>query len=79
VWTSASFHVAAHGYGQSQSLDRQAADDEDRSRRGGGKQDKRGDGEKESGWHDQQSGVFHRLSFPGNSRRQTPKAQGMPE
>jgi hypothetical protein len=68
--------VSADSYRQSQSLDRQAAEDEGRSRHGGGKQDQRGDGEKESGWHGQQSGVFHRLSFLSRSVPPAPKTLG---
>ena len=35
-------------------------------RRRVGKQHQRGKSEKESGWHHQQSGVLHGLSFPGS-------------
>lgn len=76
--TSASFHVSADSYRQPQSLDRQATEDEGGSRHGGGKQDQRGDREKESCWHGQQSGVFHRLSFPAVECRQLPKLWEMP-
>ena len=57
----AGFHVSAHRYGQSHGFDRQSAKDKRSPRSRRGKQQDRGNGEKESGWHDQQSGVFHAL------------------
>jgi hypothetical protein len=59
--------MSAHRDGQSQALDGQSAEDEGRTRRRGRKQEDCGDGEKEPGWHDQQSGVFHAL-FPSGVR-----------
>ena len=54
--------------GESEAFDGQTAEDKGRARRRGGKQHQRRDREKESGWHDQQSGVLHGLSFPINPR-----------
>jgi len=50
--------VSANGDSQAQALNGQAAEDEGgaRGRIGRGKEHKSGDGEKETGWHDQQSG-----------------------
>jgi hypothetical protein len=56
-------HVAANGNPQAERFDGQATEDKSRPRRGRGEEDERGYREKESGWHDQQSGVFHGLSF----------------
>jgi hypothetical protein len=41
----------------------QTADDKCSAPRGVSKQDQRSESEKESGWHHQQSGVLHGLSF----------------
>jgi len=55
---SASFHVSANGNSQTQPLNGEAAKDEGRARGRirRGKENKSGDREKETGWHDQQSG-----------------------
>jgi hypothetical protein len=55
--------VPAHGYRQSEALDGQPAEGEDAAPDGVRKQDESGYGEKESGWHDQQPGIFHGFSF----------------
>jgi hypothetical protein len=55
--------VAAHGDNESEALDGQAAEHKGRPLHGIGKEHERGDGKKESGWHDQQSGVFHLRSL----------------
>jgi hypothetical protein len=55
--------MAAHGHHKSQALNRQPAEHKGRPLRRGGEEHQRGDGKKESGWHHQQSGVFHLLSF----------------
>jgi hypothetical protein len=55
--------VPAHRDAESESLNGQATDHEGRPRARRGKEHERGDGEKKSGWHDQQSGVFHLRSF----------------
>jgi hypothetical protein len=55
--------VPAHCDNQSQELNCQTADDESRPRDWVGKEHQRGHCEKESGWHDQQSSVFHVRSF----------------
>jgi hypothetical protein len=57
--------VAANGDPQAERFDGQSADHEGRPRCGCGEEDECGDREKESGWHDQQSGVSHGLSFFG--------------
>jgi hypothetical protein len=57
--------VPAHRDTKAQTLDRQAADDKGRPRHRVGKEHQRGYGEKESGWHHQQSSVFHLRPFPG--------------
>jgi hypothetical protein len=57
------FDVAAHGNGESEGLNGKAADHESCALGGCGKQHKRGDREEKSGWHNQQSGVFHGHSF----------------
>jgi hypothetical protein len=67
--------VAAYGDDQSEGLNGEAADHEGRSRGWRGKEHECGYGEKESGWHDQQSGVFHGLSL---SRLTTPAAKTCP-
>jgi hypothetical protein len=55
--------VSAHGNDESDAFDSQAADHEDGTLHWIGEEHERGNGEKESGWHDQQSGVFHGYSF----------------
>jgi hypothetical protein len=55
--------VSAHGDRQPEALDGQAAERKDAAPGGVRKQDESGDGEKESGWHDQQPGIFHGFSF----------------
>jgi hypothetical protein len=62
---SASFHVSAYGDSQAQPLNGQAAQDEACARGSirPRKENKSGDGEKETGWHDQQSGKFHGRSL----------------
>jgi hypothetical protein len=57
--------VAAHGYGEAEGFNAEPAEHEDGAGQGSGKEEERGDGENESGWHDQQSGVFHGLSLEG--------------
>jgi hypothetical protein len=59
------FHVSANGDDQAEGFDGEAAEDESAAggRVGGGEQHQGGDGEKETGWHDQQSGKLHGRSF----------------
>jgi hypothetical protein len=78
VRSSAIFHVAAYGYSQPQALDCQAANHECGAHYRVGIQSDRGNREKKSGWHDQQSGVFHRLSFPGLAGRSFSRKRGKP-
>jgi hypothetical protein len=44
-------------------FDGQSTENESGTRRGARKEHERGDGEKESGWHDDQSGELHGLSL----------------
>jgi hypothetical protein len=55
--------VAAQRYTESQPLNGQSANHKRGARGRGGKQQKRCDGEKKSGWQHQQSGVFHGHPF----------------
>jgi len=60
---STRFDVAAHGDDESEGLNGEAAEHESCALGGCGKEHERGYGEKESGWHNQQSGVFHGRSL----------------
>jgi hypothetical protein len=57
--------VSAHGNRETQRFNGQTTEDEcrPRSRMRGRKQDERGNGEKEAGWHDEQSREFHGRSL----------------
>jgi hypothetical protein len=55
--------VATYGDGQAHSFNGQTAEDKGGARRGRGKQDDCGDAEQKTGWHNQQSGVFHGPTF----------------
>jgi hypothetical protein len=58
--------VAAHGNHQAEGLDGHAAEDKagPRACTRGGKEYQGCDGEKETGWHDQQSGKLHVFPLP---------------
>jgi hypothetical protein len=55
--------VAADGDGETECFNSESAEDEGGPLSWRGKEHERGYREKESGWHDQQSGVLHGLSF----------------
>jgi hypothetical protein len=57
--------MSAHCNDQAHCLYSQPADHKSPAPRGVRKQDQRSESEKESGWHHQQSGVLHGLSFSG--------------
>jgi hypothetical protein len=66
---AAGFDVSAGSDDQAERFNRQAAKDEG-SAGGGvrcGEEHQRGDREKETGWHDQQSGEFHDRSLMSSS------------
>jgi hypothetical protein len=56
--------MPAHGYGESQAFDSQAAEDKGRAREGIRKENQRSNGKKKSHGHHQQSCVLHSRSFP---------------
>jgi hypothetical protein len=68
---SARFHVATYRDHQPKAFHGKATQNKSRPRARSGKQNYRGDGEKESGWQHQQSSVFHGLSFSCLSGRVT--------
>jgi hypothetical protein len=55
--------VSANGDAEAERFNGYAADDEDGALRRAGKEHQRSGGEKKSGWHDQQSGIFHPISL----------------
>jgi hypothetical protein len=55
--------MSTHCDNQAHCLDGQTANDKSTAPRGVRKQDQGSESEKESGWHHQQSGVLHGLSF----------------
>jgi hypothetical protein len=57
--------VTADRYAESEEFDGETAEDEGRPLHRIGEEHKSGNGEEESGWHDNESGVLHGLSFSG--------------
>jgi hypothetical protein len=55
--------MAANRDGKAEGLNGESTEDEGRTRCRCGEKHEGGQGEKESGWHDEQSRVFHGLSF----------------
>jgi hypothetical protein len=62
---SARLYVTANRDDQAEGFHGDSAEDERGSRGWGWKEHKRGNREEKTGWHDEQSGIFHSLSLSG--------------
>jgi hypothetical protein len=54
--------MSSDGNDEADDFNGEGTENEGGARRGGRKEHERGNRQKESGWHDNQSGEFHRLS-----------------